>query len=198
MGLQKDWSRISAKWIDTPWVGSYGKHIMLHIVVNVWNRRLGKYPTRISKINFWISNNPRPSFFKVIILKWKFGSVQILKFRFILIQPPNMKIWFQISYSGQYDQFKPFTAILWVSKNSTTTLKFSETPNIPRGIKFWLVRSFFLKRFSNFEWSSLGRRTAALPGRMSPHALTVVWFLARVCVIAVVLVQCLLSVLIFV
>ena len=58
-----------------------------------------------------------------------------------------MKIWFQISYSSQYDQFKPFTAILWVSKKSTTTLKSSETPDIPRGIKFWLVDVFFLNDF---------------------------------------------------
>lgn len=56
-----------------------------------------------------------------------------------------MKIWFQISYSGQYDQFKPFTAIiLWVSKKSTTTLKFSEIPDIPQGITFWLVEVIFL------------------------------------------------------
>ena len=104
-----------------------------------------------------------------------------------------MKIWFQISYSGQYNQFKSFTAILWVSKKSTTTLKFSETPNIPRGIRFWLVRGFFLKRFSNFEMMVVGAGGMGRHGQdgiPSPREASCVYLRARglaVCPILVLL-----------
>ena len=78
--IQLDWSRISGNIIELPSVNYSRTYIMLHIVVNVRNRRLRfDYPPN-PKLIFWISNNPRPSNFYILIIKKKGGPSRIIKF----------------------------------------------------------------------------------------------------------------------
>ena len=74
--LQLDWSRISGNIIELSSVNYSRTYIMLHIVVNVRNRRLRfAYPPN-PKLIFWISNNPRPSNLYVLTFKKIWGIVK--------------------------------------------------------------------------------------------------------------------------